>query len=134
MDNLVKKFKKQRLRLEVSLPVDPSMISGLGVILSFGVFYHPIVTLTVVLLMDLLDGMVARARNMSSRAGELSDWACDRASEFIIFGYYALENPLVLLLPTANTLIACLLARGRKVIILPLRQLLLIYLLWSLFF
>ena len=129
MDNPIESVKRKRKRLTVNLPVTPAQISGLSVIASLYVVYDPIAAILAATLLDLLDGAVARARNMASNQGELMDWAADRMSEYVIFGYFAWRiSPVIMLLPIANTLINIQILRGRKMYIMSIRSALLLYL------
>ncbi|MFH0860387.1 MAG: CDP-alcohol phosphatidyltransferase family protein [Candidatus Altiarchaeota archaeon] len=120
------RFTNLRKMLGLNVPVDPRTVSALSVLVSLGVIYNLSYTLVVVLLLDLLDGMISRGREMASRDGLLMDYACDRYSEFIIFGYLAVSNPILLTLPVLNTLITFKNIEDKRFIILPLRQLLLL--------
>lgn len=113
------------------MPVEPNGISALSVVASLGVFWNPVLALFFALTLDVLDGMVARARYGERREGKLADYACDRFSEFIIFGYYAATiAPLLAVIPIWNTLSAIRAVVGSgKIPVLPLRHLLLFYLL-----
>lgn len=63
------------------------------------------------------------------------DWAADRMSEYIIFGYYAWKiSPIILILPIANTLINMQILRGKKLYLMPIRSALLIYLIITTYF
>jgi phosphatidylglycerophosphate synthase len=130
MDNLIESFKKTRKHLAINLPVTPSQISGLSVYASLFVIYNPIAAILAATLLDLLDGAVARAKKLESKEGELMDWAADRMSEYIIFGYFAWKiSPIILLLPIANTAINMQILRGKKIYIMSIRSALLLYLL-----
>jgi phosphatidylglycerophosphate synthase len=129
MADIVDEFRKERLKLKLNLPIRPEWVSAAGLLSSFYVVVNPIAALIAALALDLLDGMVARARGLSSRRGLLSDYACDRYSEYIIFGYYGLASPAVLLLPALNTLLTFMVLKKRNgFYVLPLRQILLLYL------
>lgn len=130
MDNLIESFKACRKQLAISLPLAPNQISGLSVLASLYVVYDPIAAILAATLLDLLDGAVARARKIVSGEGELMDWAADRMSEYIIFGYFAWKiSPIIMLLPIANTVINIQILRGKKMYIMPIRSALLLYLL-----
>lgn len=130
MDDFLERFRELRRRvLVLDLPIEPNWISALSVIVSVGVWLNPILAIFSALVLDALDGMAARGRHGESREGHLTDWACDRFSEFIIFGHYAATMPALAALPVLNTLTAIETARGGKIPVLPLRQLLLLYLL-----
>ncbi|MFC2154181.1 CDP-alcohol phosphatidyltransferase family protein [Candidatus Altiarchaeota archaeon] len=110
-------------------PFTASQVSAASVLASFGVFFNPIIALLTSLVLDSFDGVVARSQNATSRDGGMIDWASDRYSEFIFYGYFALQHtPLLILLPVANTLLNLSLLRGWKVVIIPIRFYLLAYL------
>lgn len=130
MADIVDNFKKERLKLKLGLPIKPEWVSAAGLLASFYIIVNPIAALAAALTLDLLDGMIARARGLDSHRGLLGDYACDRYSEYIIFGYYGLKNPALLLLPALNTLMTYMvLKKNRGFYVLPLRQILLLYLL-----
>lgn len=135
MDDFIEKFREFRQRASVpNLPVNPNWISAFSVIVSFGVWWNPIIAIASALTLDLLDGMVAggAGRDGGSREGKLTDWACDRYSEFVIFGYFStttLLTPALAALPVLNTIVTILAAGDRKIPVLPLRHILLLYLL-----
>lgn len=112
--------------------MEPNTISALSVVASFGVGIAPLPAIAIVLLLDLLDGAVARARKKTeSKNGKIADKACDRYSEFVIFGHYATGNPLLAVLPVINTAMVLPAVKGRinkYALTFPLRQGLLLYL------
>jgi phosphatidylglycerophosphate synthase len=135
MDNPIESFKTARKRIMIDLPLTPSQISGLSVVASLFVLYNPIAAILVATLLDLLDGAVARARKQESKEGELIDWAADRMSEYIIFGYYAWKiSPLIMILPIANTVINMQILRGKKLYLMPIRSAMLLYLILTAYF
>ncbi len=135
MDNPIESFKKTRKKLSVYLPITPRQISGLSVIASLYVIYNPITAILAATLLDLLDGAVARATGCTSKVGELMDWAADRMSEYIIFGYFAWKiSPLFLILPIANTIINMQIFRGKKLYLMPIRSAMLVYLILTVYF
>ena len=135
MDNLIESFKKARKKLTVYLPATPSQISGLSVITSIGVIYNPIAFILITTFLDMLDGAVARAKKLETEEGELMDWAADRMSEYIIFGFFAWKiSPLILILPIANTVINMQILRGKKLYLMPIRSALLLYLIITAYF
>lgn len=135
MDNPIESFKKARKKLTIYLPATPNQISGLSVITSIGIIYNPIASILVTTFLDMLDGAVARAKKLETKEGELMDWAADRMSEYIIFGYYAWKiSPIILILPIANTLINMQILRGKKLYLMPIRSALLIYLIITTYF
>lgn len=134
MADIIGKFRRWRTRFMMDVPVEPDRISALSVVASLGVWIAPLPAIAIVLLLDLLDGAVARARRKttgSEERGKVVDSACDHYSEFIIFGYYAAAGyPLLAILPVLNTAIA-LWGAGRNeksIPALPLRHGLLLYL------
>lgn len=123
--NAIDRFTAWRLRFKLRWKVDPNVLTILSVPLSMLVIVNAIVTLVVVLILDLLGGAVARGRRMVSERGKQLDWISDRLSELIIFGWFAVISPLIMLLPAANILINVAVARGAALYVLPLRQALL---------
>lgn len=115
-----------RKLLKLDVKINPTTVSALSVVLSIGAAYNLTYTLVIVLLLDLLDGMIARGRDIASSEGLLVDYACDRYSEFIIFGILAMRNPLLILLPAVNTLLTLKNIQDKRYMILPLRQILLL--------
>ncbi len=121
--------EKRKLTLPDVFPVNANQVSGLSVYASLGVVYAPLAAVSAALVLDLLDGIVARSQRNMSRLGELTDWASDRYSEYVIFGWLAYTTtPWLLLAPIVNTLITFALVRGAPVAVLPLRHILLFYL------
>ncbi len=123
-------FKKYRMGMKLNVPVHPDVFSILSVVFSFVVFYNAIAAIFAALLADLLGGAVARGRNIASRAGEVSDWVSDRCSEFIIFGYFAMASPALLILPVINIALNIMVAKdarigGASFYVLPIRQVML---------
>ncbi len=138
MADIIDGFRRWRMRFTMDVPIEPDMISALSVVASFGVWMAPLPAIATVLLLDILDGAIARARKKtteeSEKRGKVVDSACDHYSEFVIFGYYAATvYPPLLMLPVINTAITLWGAsrRGPDVHTLPLRHMLLLYLLWS---
>ena len=113
--------------------VNPDRISWTMVILSFiYVYLHEsvpasIILLFILLLFDTLDGVMARRIKKSD---EIIDLSCDRISELVIFSVY----PLFLLLVLVNLWLSFLKLKKNLNLpmVLPLRHLLLIYLIWGL--
>lgn len=131
MDDFIERFRDVRTRvLVLDLPLEPNRLSALSVVVSLGVRWNPVIAVSLALVLDLLDGMVARAKCRERREGKLADWACDRFSEFVIFGHYAATiMPALAVLPVLNALIAIQAALGGKIPVIPLRHLLLLHLL-----
>lgn len=130
---VIERFRRWKRRtVRIDLPVEPNTISALSVVASFGVWIAPVPAIAFVLLLDTLDGAVARARKKTENGnGKITDKACDRYSEFVIFGHYATGNPLLAVLPAINTAMVLLTAKGRTneyALTFPLRQGLLLYL------
>jgi len=108
--------------------LNPNMISGLSLVfspiayllLSEKAILASIVTIFFVLLLDALDGVVARAKGQTgSRDGWMVDVAVDRLSEAIIC--LALSRVFILL-TIANIGLALLSCKYKKHAIIPLRQ------------
>jgi phosphatidylglycerophosphate synthase len=114
--------------------LDPDMISGLSLVfspiayllLSEKAILASIVIIFFVLLLDALDGVVARAKGQTgSRDGWMVDVAVDRLSEAIIC--LALSRVFILL-TIANMGLALLSCKYKKHAIIPLRQITLVIL------
>lgn len=133
MADFIGGFRSWRGRFKAHLPVNPDHISALSVLVSFGVFAHPMLAVIGALALDALDGMVARAGKMDGGVrGKIADRACDRYSEFVIFGYYAARNPVLVVLPVLNTALTLRDGQAKTAwTTLPLRQLLLAYLIFA---
>ena len=110
--------------------VDPDKLSWIGVFLSlFSIFlssnslYFSIL-IFVVLLFDYLDGVMARR---AKKRDEHIDLACDRASELVILTSF---NPWLLIPVVLNVWISAYKLKKKidMPIVLPLRVILLIYL------
>ena len=133
--NDVKSFRKRIMKID--LPIDPNKISGLSVLLSFPVAYFILKNmfllaasvLFLILILDLLDGAIARGRKINSYQGQIVDWAADRISEAIIFmplfTYYKFSILLVILNILVNFAVI-----KKKLVVIPLRHLLLIWLIY----
>jgi len=135
MARIIDEFKKQRMKLALNLPIEPEWASAASVLASAYVIFNPLYAVAAALALDLLDGMIARARNKTSRNGLLVDYSCDRYSEYIIFGYLSLKNPLLLAIPIINTIMTYMvLSKKKGFYVLPVRQLFLVYLLALRFF
>jgi hypothetical protein len=121
-------------RLPFLQQLDPDMISGLSLVfspiayllLSEKAILASIVTIFFVLLLDALDGIVARAKGQTgSRDGWMVDVAVDRLSEAIIC--LALSRVFILL-TIANMGLALFSCKYKKHAIIPLRQTILVIL------
>jgi hypothetical protein len=115
-------------RFPVLKQVDANMISGLGLaftpiaylLLSERAILASIITIFFVLLLDVLDGIVARTKGQtSSREGWMVDVSVDRISEAIIC--LALSRVFILL-TIINMGLALLSCHYKKHAIMPLRQ------------
>ncbi|GEM_PF-4261495 len=112
------------------LDVNPDRISWLAVVLSaVFIFSRDLYVLTgalaLVILLDWLDGAVARNMNKKGRKlGEATDVGCDRVSELMVFSAYPLLLPLVVI----NIFLSAQKLRVNLPIVLPLRHLMLLYL------
>ena len=114
--------------------LDPDMISGLSLVFSPVAYLllaeraivPSIVMIFLVLLLDALDGVVARAKGQAgSRDGWMVDVAVDRMSEAIIC--LALSR-FFILLTVFNMGLALLSCKYKKHAIIPLRQAILVIL------
>lgn len=114
--------------------LEPDMISGLSLVfspiayllLSERAILASIVTIFFVLLLDVFDGIVARAKEQTgSRDGWMVDVAVDRVSEAIIC--LALSRVFILL-SIVNMGLALLSCKYKKHAIIPLRQVTLVIL------
>lgn len=125
------RYKLAKSKLALDLPISPNHLSALQVFLSvvFAVLAEPlpmIIVLSLVLFIDLLDGMVARARG-TTHEGALADWSSDRISECLIF--FDKTNLALLFLPIANIALNFAVIKEIKwVKVLPLRHLYLVLL------
>ena len=132
----VKKIRKTLDRIGLFLPlpnVEPSILSGLSVILSLGfllVFraFPPfsLLFLLSVLILDWLDGLVARKFGRASEEGYFVDLTSDRLSEGIIFAMF----PPWFCLFTINCILSIVSVVKKRHVILPLRHLFLLYTAW----
>ena len=114
--------------------LDPDMISGLSLVFSPMAYFllsektiiHSIVAIFLVLLLDALDGIVARAKGQTdSKDGWMVDVAVDRLSEAIIC--LALSRVFILL-TIINLGLALFSCKYKKHAIIPLRQIILLIL------
>lgn len=118
-------------------PLSANLISWLSVLISIIVYFSfsiglnlsGIVLLFSVLVLDSLDGLVARSRHMDSEHGQLVDGACDRMAEFIIFS----SEPVIfsrfnlwIFLAVVNVYLTILHLKDSRVFILPLRHIFLL--------
>jgi len=118
-------------------PLSPNLISWLSVLTSIIVYFSfsiglnlpGIVLLFSILVLDSLDGLVARSKHMDSEHGQLVDVACDRMSELIIFS----SEPVIfsrfnlwIFLVVVNVYLAILHLKNSRVFILPLRHIFLL--------
>jgi len=120
--------------VRVLAPLGPSRISGLSMFLTLpvpflvsqGHWYAAAAVLICVLILDSLDGAVARYLGISGGlTGWLTDVSADRVSEALMC--VALPWPFTLLL-TINVVLTLLSLRWGRNVILPLRHLAVIYL------
>lgn len=127
------KVRNGILALAKRSPLSPNLISWLSVLTSIMVYFSfsiglnlsGIILLFSVLVLDLLDGLVARSKHMDSEHGQLVDAACDRMSELIIFS----SEPVILsrfnpwiFLAVANLYLTIVHLKNFRVFILPLRH------------
>lgn len=115
--------------------LNPNMISGLSLacspitylLISERAILASIIALFLVMLLDLLDGIIARAKEQISFVdGWIVDVSVDRVSEAVIS--IALSR-IFILLTVLNMCFALLSCRYRKHTIIPLRQTILVILL-----
>lgn len=135
LTKIIDVVKVKRMEWKLNFPLHPDTVSALSLIFSLLIFYNVILCLSIVLFFDLIGGAIARARNMASYRGQIVDWTTDRLSEFIIFGFLAINNSVMLVFPIINAMINMLVVedfrvRGVPFYILPLRQILLGYLIF----
>jgi phosphatidylglycerophosphate synthase len=108
------------------ISISPNQISWLSLFLSMptsilfraGLVEGALVLLFVVLVLDALDGFVARRRRIASFQGLIVDASCDRISEFVIFYSFPLWTGLAVV----NCWVTLWRLRRRQVSILPLRH------------
>lgn len=63
MVDIIARFREWRKGFSLDLPIEPDAVSALSVVVSLFILLNPILILAVVLLLDLLDGLVARRKN-----------------------------------------------------------------------
>ena len=112
-----------------AIKVNPSYISYLSLLATFPVLFtqNPLyqsAIIFIVLFLDSYDGFVARKHNLESRQGLVTDLACDRYSELVIF----IKNPILLPLVFLNIALS-IMSLKKGWYILPLRHVYMIYLL-----
>ena len=120
-------------RLPFLSELDPDQLSGLGLLLSLGVYYYlsrgmigaSILVLSAALFLDVLDGVVARARGEASEGGWVVDVAVDRVSEAVVS---LAMSRLVVLVVALNVALSLYSHMYRRHIIIPVRQILLLVL------
>ena len=118
-------------RLPFLSELSPNLISGLGLLLSFAVYYFlsremmgaSILTLSAALFLDVMDGVIARAQGKASEEGWVVDVAVDRVSEALIS--LALSR-LVVLVVAFNVALSLYSHMSKRHLILPVRQALLL--------
>lgn len=141
----IQKFREYIDYYPAKLPlpkINPDLFSFLSVIFSlfFLIIWRSsfpqkipiaLTCLIIALMLDWLDGLIARKQKIASKRGWLVDAICDRLSEGLIFlpfffpwFYLFLWNALFLIISYLT----------KKQILLPLRQFFLIYLIIKLFF
>jgi len=112
--------------LQLPLPrVNPSLVSALSIVTSLTFIlvlkHSPVVAWSLVvitLLLDWLDGLIAKKYELCSREGYLVDLIADRISEAILFIPYLVPWFCLFILNSILTLFGI---AKRKQIILPLR-------------
>ncbi len=136
----VKKIREMtdRVFLKMPLPkINPNTVSGISVLTSL-IFVLvlkyslvlSIILLAATILLDWLDGLIAKKHNLCSEEGCMADIASDRLSEGIIFIPFFMPWFYLFAL---NNILAYLSFARRRHIILPLRHVFLLYLLFGLF-
>ncbi|MBD3261665.1 MAG: hypothetical protein GF334_08310 [Candidatus Altiarchaeales archaeon] len=124
----VEKLKQKTDDVLFKLPwpaINPNYVSGLSILTS--IFFVaanrqpplPLFFLSLTLIFDLLDGVIARKHRLQSHEGHMVDVASDRISEAIIFSAYL--TPWYYLF-SLNVLLSIYSHQKNKHIILPLRQ------------
>ena len=124
-------LKPVLLRFPILRQVNADMISGLSLIfspiayllISERAIIASIITIFLILLLDALDGIVARAKDQTSGDGWIVDVSVDRVSEAVIA--LALSR-IFILLTIINMGLALLSCRYKKHAIIPLRQAILV--------
>jgi len=112
--------------LQLPLPrVNPSLVSALSIVTSLAFIlvlkHSPVVAWSLVvitLLLDWLDGLIAKKHELCSREGYLVDLIADRISEAILFIPYLMPWFCLFILNSILTLFGI---AKHKQIILPLR-------------
>ncbi len=111
-----------------AVKVNPSYISYLSLLSTFPILFtnNPLYQAAIIffaLFLDSYDGFIAREHKMESRQGLVTDLACDRYSELIIF----IKNPILLPFVFLNIVLSIMnLRKGWH--ILPLRHAYMVYL------
>ena len=120
-----------RVGTAIPLPdINPNILSGLSVVLSmlFVLFLgYPQAAASFlggVLVLDWLDGLLARKHNRVTEEGYLADVASDRFSEAIVFLPFFFPWFYLFCI---NCMLALLSVKRRKHIILPLRHIFLVF-------
>ena len=120
-----------KIGMAMPLPdVNPNALSGLSIVLSLlfvltlGQPFIALALLACILLLDWLDGMVARKYKKTSGEGYLVDVASDRLSEAVVFLPFFF--PWFFLF-SLNCVLALLAVKREKHIILPLRHVFLVF-------
>jgi len=117
--------------LALPLPkINPNIVSGMSIftsiafLLSFQ-FSKPLafVFIVLTLLLDWLDGLIARKHNLSSEEGYMVDVTADRISEGIMFILF----PIWFILFAINNMLTMISFTKNRHIILPLRHIFLVY-------
>lgn len=123
--------------IEAPLPnINPDIISVLSVFMMVVAFLYPdniwwvFVFVAMSLLMDWLDGVVARKFKRTSRRGYWVDVICDRLSELML----AIFSPLLWVpLFSINVIMTFVNMKTKVHLILPLRAAFLVFLLFRIF-
>lgn len=119
--------------LRLPLPkINPNIVSGLSIISSLGFVLSlsesslklPFAFLIITLLLDWLDGLIAKKHSLASEKGYIVDVASDRLSEAIIFIPFFF--PWFYLF-TINMILTMFSFVGNRHIILPLRAIFAVY-------
>ena len=123
--------------MDLKLPnINPDIVSYMSVFLMVVAFINPkddlwiFVFVLGAMLLDWLDGVIARMHNRVTRRGYWIDMICDRISEAII----AVYSPLLWLpLFLVNIFLTLLQLKSRVQFVLPIRLTFLIFLIFNIF-
>lgn len=136
----MKKIRDKTDKLGAALPlpdVNPNAVSGLSIITSmlFVLFIrlYPFIAtvfLLATLILDWLDGLIARKFGKTSEEGYLADVASDRFSEGIIFAVFFFPWFYLFL---ANCILSMVSVKRKRHLVFPLRHAFIIFYAFLLF-